>query len=86
MNFAQKSNVPVVLITGFGPFRSVLINPSWEVAKALKTYLEWTRPIHLVLQQLEVTYNEITTKVPDFWTQYNPTVNYLEFEEENYLT
>lgn len=74
MNLSQKSTIPVVLITGFGPFRSVTINPSWEVAKALKTYIEWTRPIHIILKQLEVTYNDVTTKLPDYWVQYNPTV------------
>lgn len=74
MNSTNKSNIPVVLVTGFGPFRSVLINPSWEVTKALKTYIEWTRPIHLIIKQLEVTYDDVTTKIPDYWIQYNPTV------------
>jgi pyrrolidone-carboxylate peptidase len=76
MNSSKQSNIPVVLITGFGPFRSVLVNPSWEVAKALKTYLEWTRPIHIVLKELQVTYDDVTTKIPDYWMTYNPTVSY----------
>jgi pyrrolidone-carboxylate peptidase len=76
MSSSQQSNIPVVLITGFGPFRSVLVNPSWEVAKALKTYVEWTRPIHIILKQLEVTYDDVSNKVPDYWVKYNPTVSY----------
>jgi len=80
MTSSQQSNIPVVLITGFGPFRSVLVNPSWEVAKALKTYLEWTRPIHIILKQLQVTYDDVTTKVPDYWIKYNPTVSYSIFK------
>ena len=36
MDSPVSSSVPTVLITGFGPFRSVSRNPSWEVAKALK--------------------------------------------------
>lgn len=77
MNSSEKSNnIPVVLITGFGPFRSVLVNPSWEVAKALKTYLEWTQPIHLILKELQVAYEDVTTNVPDYWIKYNPTVSH----------
>lgn len=68
-------SIPIILITGFGPFRSVDFNPSWEVAKALQTYLEWTRSIKIVLEQLQVTYDDVTTKIPRFWSEYNPTVN-----------
>jgi len=79
MNSKEKSkSIPTILITGFGPFRSVRLNPSWQVAKALQTYLEWTRPVHIVLQQLQVTYDDVTTKVPRFWSEYNPLVNLLE--------
>jgi pyrrolidone-carboxylate peptidase len=75
MNSSQKPTIPVVLITGFGPFRSVLVNPSWEVAKALKTYIEWTCPIHIILKQMQVTYNDVSTNIPDYWMKYNPTVS-----------
>jgi pyrrolidone-carboxylate peptidase len=71
----DSSAIPVVLITGFGPFRSVMVNPSWEIAKALKTQLEWTCPIHIVIEQMQVTYNDVSHKIPDFWIKYNPTVN-----------
>ncbi|UJR31268.1 hypothetical protein I4U23_018768 [Adineta vaga] len=74
MNSSQRSNIPIILITGFGPFRSVLNNPSWEVAKALKTFLEWTRPLHIILHQIQVTYDDVTKQVPDYWIQYNPTL------------
>ncbi|CAF4296441.1 unnamed protein product, partial [Rotaria sp. Silwood2] len=74
MTSTQQSNIPVVLITGFGPFRSVAVNSSWEVAKALKTYIEWTSPIYIILKQLEVTYDDIATKIPDYWIKYNPTL------------
>lgn len=75
MAASDSSNVPVVLITGFGPFRSVLVNPSWEVAKALKNYLEWTRPIHLIIEQMNVTYEDVSKRIPDHWLKYNPTVS-----------
>ncbi len=74
MASSVPSNVPVVLITGFGPFRSVLVNPSWEVAKALKMYLEWTCPIHIIIEQMHVTYDDVSTRIPDHWLKYNPTV------------
>ncbi|CAF0807595.1 unnamed protein product [Rotaria sordida] len=74
MNSSQQSNIPVILITGFGPFSSSLVNSSWEVAKALKTYLEWKNPIHIILKQLQVIYDDVATKIPDYWIQYNPTL------------
>jgi pyrrolidone-carboxylate peptidase len=69
-------NVPVVLITGFGPFRSVLVNPSWEIANALKSNLEWKCPIHIVIEQMNVTYDDVSNKIPDYWLKYNPTVRF----------
>jgi len=76
MDSSISSNIPVVLITGFGPFRSVLVNPSWEVAKALKMYLEWKCPIHIIIEQMDVTYDDVSTKIPDHWLKYNPTVRF----------
>ncbi|UJR15378.1 hypothetical protein I4U23_002326 [Adineta vaga] len=74
MNSSASSNIPVVLITGFGPFHSVLVNPSWEVAKALKTYLEWTCPVHIIIEQMHVTYDDVSNRIPDCWLKYNPTL------------
>ncbi|CAF1242387.1 unnamed protein product [Adineta ricciae] len=70
----QHSGIPVILITGFGPFRSVHKNPSWEVAQALKTYVQWTRPLHIITHQLQVTYDDVSKKIPDYWINYNPTL------------
>ncbi|CAF1161491.1 unnamed protein product [Adineta ricciae] len=70
----QQSGIPIILITGFGSFRSVLKNPSWEVAQALKTYAEWTRPLHIITHQLQVTYDDVSKKIPDYWIDYNPTL------------
>lgn len=75
MNPSISSDIPVVLITGFGPFRSVLVNPSWEIAKALKMYLEWTTPVHIIIEQMPVEYDEVSTRIPNHWLKYNPTVN-----------
>lgn len=74
MASTKSSDVPVVLVTGFGPFRSVLVNPSWEVAKALKNDLEWTCPVHLIIEQMNVTYEDVSKRIPDHWLKYNPTV------------
>ena len=75
MASSDSSDIPVVLVTGFGPFRSVMVNPSWEVAKVLKNYLEWTRPIHLIIEQMNVTYEDVSKRIPDHWLKYNPTVS-----------
>lgn len=75
MDSPAPSNIPVVLITGFGPFRNVSVNPSWEIAKALKSDFEWRCPVHIITQQLQVTYDDVSNKVPDYWVKYNPTVS-----------
>ncbi|CAF1600664.1 unnamed protein product [Adineta ricciae] len=74
MDTSIPYDVPVVLITGFGPFHSVRVNPSWEVAKALKTYLEWTCPVHIIIEQMNVTYDDVSNKIPEYWLKYNPTL------------
>lgn len=81
MDSPAPSNIPVVLITGFGPFRSVLVNPSWEVAKTLKMYLEWKCPIHIIIEQMNVTYDDVSKRIPDHWVKYNPTVSKI-FEKK----
>jgi len=77
LDYPVSSNIPIVLITGFGPFSGLarnVDNPSWEVAKALKHYLEWDIPVHIKLHQLQVVYDEVLQKVPQYWLQYNPTL------------
>ncbi|CAF0776836.1 unnamed protein product [Adineta steineri] len=74
MNSSQQSNIPVVLITGFGPFASIFNNPSWEVAKALKTSIQWTYPLHIISEEIQVVYDDVTKKIPDYWIKYNPTL------------
>lgn len=74
MSSTNTSNVPVVLVTGFGPFRTILVNPSWEIAKALNMYVEWPHPIHLIIEQMQVTYEDVSKRIPELWLKYNPTV------------
>ena len=74
MNLRDSSNIPVVFLTGFGPFRSIEINPSWQVARALLTFVDWSFPIRLVVEQVQVVYDEITRKIPRFWQELRPTV------------
>jgi hypothetical protein len=37
-------------------------------------YLEWTCPIHIIIEQMHVTYDDVSTRIPDHWLKYNPTV------------
>ena len=74
MDPSTASSVPVVLITGFGPFRSIMVNPSWEIAQALKQYVEWTTPVHIITEQIPVVYDEVSNRIPNYWLKYNPTV------------
>jgi pyrrolidone-carboxylate peptidase len=85
MDSASSSNIPVVFITGFGPFGSILVNPSWEIAKVLQTYLEWTCPIHIITEQMKVTYDYVSTKIPDYWLKYNPTVIFFVNKSSHFL-
>ena len=82
MNFSVASDAPVVLVTGFGSFRTVAVNPSWQVARALQMHLDWTRPIDIILEQMQVTYEDVSRRIPRCWTHYNPTVGRISDERE----
>jgi pyrrolidone-carboxylate peptidase len=52
---------PWILVTGFGPFRTVIENPSWSAVSQLPTTLTTERnaPISLLKLKLNVDYREL---------------------------
>ncbi|KIX06503.1 uncharacterized protein Z518_04479 [Rhinocladiella mackenziei CBS 650.93] len=68
-----------VLVTGFGPFKSFLINPSWLIASTLseELYPRSITPkykISLIIHPspIRVAYNTVSTLVPTLIMQHNP--------------
>ncbi|XP_020278178.1 pyroglutamyl-peptidase 1 [Pseudomyrmex gracilis] len=66
-----------VLVTGFGPFDQYKKNPSWEAVKDLlslwKKYEEFPN-FQLVTVQIPVSYECVSTYIPQLWQQYNPII------------
>ncbi|KAI5697557.1 pyroglutamyl-peptidase 1 [Diaphorina citri] len=60
-----------VLITGFGPFKTHTINPSWEAVSLLPDRIPNTN-IEIVKEQIQVSYNYVDVTVPALWKKYNP--------------
>jgi pyroglutamyl-peptidase len=58
-----------ICITGYGPFRDVKINPSWEAVKSLPDEIEEAK---LHKQFLEVSYEYATKKIPEMLAQHTP--------------
>ncbi|KAF2670286.1 peptidase C15, pyroglutamyl peptidase I-like protein [Microthyrium microscopicum] len=66
-----------VLLTGFGPFLDVKVNPAWEIVSRLPSTLDNTYPpIEIVTQQepLNAAYHDIAATIPTLIEQHNPDV------------
>ncbi|KAJ3274981.1 hypothetical protein HDV01_001487, partial [Terramyces sp. JEL0728] len=60
-----------VLVTGFGPFGTVDINPSWEAVKTLPNSIDGFE-IKKVL--VPVSYKHVSTTVPTLIAELNPSL------------
>ncbi|KAK2842227.1 hypothetical protein Q5P01_012427 [Channa striata] len=60
----------VVVVTGFGPFRQFLVNPSWEAAQGLKLLGlgEWT----VSIKELPVSYVKTQQVIAEIWQTLKP--------------
>ncbi|KAG2018209.1 hypothetical protein CC2G_007655 [Coprinopsis cinerea AmutBmut pab1-1] len=64
-----------VLVTGFGPFRDVTTNPSWEIARNLPTELTSPNgtPIKLIVSgPIPVVYHKVFAQSPELIEKHNP--------------
>lgn len=73
-----KMSTKRVLITGFGPFPNVDINPSWEGVNAMsRDDIESKYNIRLYQEQIDVAYKTVDGCVPKLWAKLQPDVSTL---------
>lgn len=70
-----------ILITGFGSFPKVEVNPSWEGVNSMKRdEIESKYNVQLYQKKVEVTYDHVDGSVPKLWDEHQPDVSiYLLF-------
>lgn len=75
-----KSEKPVVLVSGFGPFGEHKTNASWSVVQELlKHDLVNKLNIKIVAVEIPVVYDAVDKLVPNLWKTHEPKVFvYLE--------
>lgn len=57
------------VITGFGPFKDILINPSWLAVSALPASIS---SFSIVKKEMAVDYQQVTAIVPELINEYKP--------------
>ncbi|XP_061302686.1 pyroglutamyl-peptidase 1-like protein [Pezoporus flaviventris] len=67
----MDSNSSTVVVTGFGPFRQYLVNPSWEAVKELSKR-GLGNNTDLRIMQLPVAYRKAKEQVFKIWTTLQP--------------
>ncbi|XP_056242958.1 pyroglutamyl-peptidase 1 isoform X1 [Seriola aureovittata] len=65
------SGSEAVVVTGFGPFRQFLVNPSWKAAQGLKLVGLGER-IDVHIKEVPVTYIKTQQIIADIWQTLNP--------------
>ncbi|XP_076751256.1 pyroglutamyl-peptidase 1 [Xylocopa sonorina] len=71
----KKKNV--ILVTGFGQFDNHIINASWEAVKELSKLChdsEEMSDVRVVIKEIPVSYDDVSTYVPRLWREYNPII------------
>ncbi|XP_076354441.1 pyroglutamyl-peptidase 1 isoform X2 [Tachypleus tridentatus] len=66
----ELSNIPTVVVTGFGPFRCYDVNPSWHAVKELGRI--GIEGVNLIVREIPVAYSDVQEIVPQLWQQYQP--------------
>lgn len=67
-----------VLVTGFGPFGNYKVNPSWEAVKLLPKLFddsEKSSGIKLIIEEIAVAYESVSSKVKELWQKHRPSVS-----------
>jgi pyroglutamyl-peptidase len=60
-----------VLVTGFGPFATHVINASWEAVKELGQ-MGIRDDVNLVTLEIPVEYETVRSQIPSLWKEHNP--------------
>lgn len=77
MNQIQKRHKYIALVTGFGPFGDHNVNASWAAVKELeKLYVKSNKfdNVKLVIEEIPVSYEDVSTRVPELWKEHDPIV------------
>ncbi|RVE71878.1 hypothetical protein OJAV_G00056250 [Oryzias javanicus] len=61
----------IVVITGFGPFKEFLVNPSWTAAQALKE-AGLGEKFHVHIRELPVSYVKTQQIITELWQRLKP--------------
>ncbi|KAM5171872.1 pyroglutamyl-peptidase 1-like protein [Mantella aurantiaca] len=70
----MASNLNLVVVTGFGPYRNYLVNSSWEAVKELaKLGLDFD--VHLEILELPVKYTEVEKRIRKIWAKLQPKLS-----------
>lgn len=62
----------VVVVTGFGPFRDIKVNASWQAVQLVPE--QHFDDVEIVIKEIPVAYDAVNTLVPQLWEKYNPVV------------
>lgn len=76
-------NKCTILVTGFGPFQEHMINASWEAVKELQKLWADSKDvsdIELIIEEIPVSYSDVSSYVPQLWKKYNPRVNTIAYK------
>ncbi|CAL7946680.1 unnamed protein product [Xylocopa violacea] len=71
----EKKNV--ILVTGFGQFDNHVVNASWEAVKELSKLCDNSNEmsdVQVVVKEIPVSYEDVSTCVPALWREYKPIV------------
>ncbi|KAM7003486.1 pyroglutamyl-peptidase 1 [Tautogolabrus adspersus] len=65
------SGSETVVVTGFGPFRQFLVNPSWKAAQELKL-VGLGEHTDVYIKELPVSYVKTEQIIAEIWKNFNP--------------
>lgn len=66
-----------VLVTGFGPFKTHVVNASWEAVKELQKLWENSvefSDVKLIAEEVPVSYDYVSEHIPRLWKEHNPSI------------
>ena len=71
---AEKESKKVrTIMTGFGPFMNIEVNPSWKVVQEASKQLEGNKELELVcVEELLVEYNFVSKRVREIHAEFKP--------------
>ncbi|XP_029991830.1 pyroglutamyl-peptidase 1 [Sphaeramia orbicularis] len=61
----------ILVVTGFGPFKEFLVNPSWKAAQGLQS-LGFGERIHVYIKEIPVNYMKTQKIIEELWQTLNP--------------